>query len=139
MNTRQDALLIRVINADADLPKVDVGVLNARSPILSGVPFGASSAGDPTADPNGYIAQLPIVNQTIAATASVATLLDASAHTIVAQAPEISLLGGIAVTFVVVGSTTLGGTGGSGIAQLLECIDNAGSVGLEGSCQVVSQ
>jgi hypothetical protein len=133
------ALIVRVINAAVDLPKAEVGTLDTYfTPFTQPVGFGNSSVGDPMADPNGYIAELPIVSKTIAARASVATLLDASAHTIVAQAPNISLASGATVTFVVVGANgQVASDGGSGIAALLECVDNAGSVGLQGTCQVI--
>jgi Domain of unknown function (DUF4397) len=140
-NSIQGALLIRVINAAADLPKAEVGTFDVYfTPFLSPVSFGASSVGDPMADPNGYISELPIVDQTIAARASVATLLGASAHTIVAQAPDMTLSLGASVTFVVIGANgQVTSDGGSASSELLECVDSAGTVGLEGSCQVVSQ
>ena len=143
MNSLKGALLIRVINAAADLPKAEVGSLQMVQyfyPILFAVPFGSSSAGDPMADPNGYIGVTPIVGSTLAVRASVGTLLDAAAGTIVAQAPNISLGGGATVTFVVVGiKDQPGPDSGSPGAQLLECIDNAGTPGLAGSCHIISQ
>ncbi len=140
-NSVQGALLIRVINAAVDVPMAEVGTLDTYfTPFLNPVAFGASSAGGPMADPNGYIAELPIVSLTIAARASVATLLNASAHTVLAQAPGVSLMGNLSVTFVVVGANgQLEPDGGSVLAQILECVDNAGTVGLAGTCHVISQ
>jgi hypothetical protein len=140
-NTLSGALLIRVINAAVDLPKVEVGTLDTYLlPFLAPVAFGASSAGDPMADPNGYISDLPLSNVTIAARTAVPSLLGAPLHTIVAQAPGISLASGATVTFVVIDANgQVPSEGGGGIGALLECIDNAGSVGLDGTCSVISQ
>jgi hypothetical protein len=140
-NSLPDALLIRVINAEVDLPQAEVGTLNTYfTPFLDPVDFGKSSAGDQMADPNGYIVELAIVNQTLAARATVPSLLGAPAHTIVAQAPTINLPTGNTVTFVVVGSGgQLGADGGPELSRILECVDNAGTAGLVGACKVISQ
>jgi hypothetical protein len=147
-----------VINADVDLPRVEVGTAAGTGPvevgtIVSLTPFGtrpvdagASSVGDPMADQNGYLLQTspvanridPLFNQIVVARTAAPSLLDASVHTNVAQTSTITLPAGVSVTFVVVGSNGQAGQG-SGIAQLLECLDNAGTVGLEGTCHVVSQ
>lgn len=140
-NAFPGALIIRVINAAVDLPDVQVGTFTTyfTSFFPSGVKFGASSK-DSTADTNGYIAQLPITNEGIVASTTVASLLGTPPDTTVAQTPDISLPSGNSVTFVVVGATGASGPNDAGVAfaQILECVDNAGTLGLQGTCNVVS-
>jgi hypothetical protein len=145
------ALVVRVINAAVDFPSVAVGTLTMfftpfGEQAVAGqsehqvmpVPYGTSSVGDPFSDPNGYLQQIPVPSQVVAARSAVPSLFDAATHTIIAQAPGISLGAGAAVTFVVVGVGSSGGAS-SGLAQILECVDNAASLGLSGSCQVISR
>ncbi len=142
-NSVSNALLIRVVNAAVDIPNVDVGLfMNFLTPFFTmPVPYGGSSAGLTMADHNGYGIASPIVSESIAArTVSAIPLFDASANTIVAQSGPISLPNGISTTFVVVGGGgTITSEGGVALGQILECIDNAGTVGLQGTCQVISQ
>lgn len=141
---------LRDINAAPDLPEVDLGMIVAGvfqriQPNIAGVAFGMAShqltnPPDPngTPDLHGYVPQGPVVNATFAAAATVPTLLDGSAGSLVAAAPGITIEHGAIVTFVVVGSTSQADAGPR-IAQLLECIDNGAAPGLAGTCQVVSQ
>jgi hypothetical protein len=138
------ALAIRVINAHVDLAKgVEVGLLNPLlTPFTSGaIPFGSASVAPSVtnSDSNGYVVQIPLVNQIVAARAAAPTLLGAPMHTIVAQAPNISLAPGNTVTFVVVDSKGQPGPdGGSVLGQLLECVDTAGTASLVGACKAIS-
>jgi hypothetical protein len=131
------AFVLRAINAAPDLPKVSVGTLSGGSfqSDLVGVPFGASSAGVANVgrslpDPNGYVPVTPLVDGIVAASPSVPTLLDGSAGSIVAQTSPLTVGVGAIVTVAVVGAS------GQTAAQIVVCIDNAGSVGLQGTCQV---
>jgi hypothetical protein len=65
-------------------------------------------------------------------------LLGAPADTTVASAQDISLPKGNSVTFVVVGATEPD-EAGTAYGQILECIDNAGTAGLEGTCNIISE
>jgi hypothetical protein len=137
-NTLMDALLIRVINADVDVPQVQVGELDMYfTPFTAAVSPGSSSAVvDHMADSNGYVTVIPFTGETIAARAVVTTLFDAGPQTILATAQNISLANGLTVTFVVVGPS---GQPGGGSAQLLECVDTAAGAALQGSCTAISK
>jgi hypothetical protein len=134
------AFELRAINAAPDLPKVDVGTLSGGlfQSSLVGVPFGASSAGianvgRSSPDSNGYVPVTLLVNAVLAASPSIPPLLDGSAGSIVAQTSPINVGLGAVVTVAVVG------TNGQATAQIVECVDNGGTAGLAGNCQVVSQ
>jgi hypothetical protein len=137
-NTLVNALLIRVINADVDVPQVQVGELDMYfTPFTAPVGPGSSSAVvDPMADSNGYVPAIPFTGETIAARAVVTTLFDAGPQTLLATAQNISLANGLTVTFVVVGPS---GQPGGGSAQLLECVDTAAGAALQGSCTAISK
>jgi hypothetical protein len=81
-----------------------------------------------------------LMNATIVARVDGASLLGVPAQTIVAQAPNISLPVGSAVTFVVVGSSGQAGPdGGAVISQILECVEGAATIALVAGCEVISQ
>ncbi len=134
------AFLLRAINAAPDLPKVDIGTLNGGllQKSLRGVPFGGSSAGlanvgGSSPDPDGYVPQTPFVNAILAASPSVATFLDGAAGSIIARTSPISVGVGAILTIVVVGAS------GQTSCQIVECVDNGGTPGLVGNCQILSQ
>jgi hypothetical protein len=130
---------LRVINASPDLPSVDVDV--SGKPLFVGIAFdsvgrlGAADASPPTVDPYGYASVSALSNATLTAGASGSPLGPASS----ASATGVSVVAGAIVTVVVVGTETPSTTeAGVPAAQLLECIDNAGTVGSAGSCSVIS-
>jgi hypothetical protein len=134
------AFELRAINAAPDLPKVDVGTLSGGlfQSSFVGVPFGASSAGianvgRSSPDSNGYVPVTLLVNAVLAASPSIPPLLDGSAGSIVAQTSPINVGLGAVVTVAVVGAS------GQTATQIVECVDNGGTAGLAGNCQVVSQ
>jgi hypothetical protein len=143
-------MALRFINAAPSVPLVSVGTGNASLAVgtffqlFLGVPFGqagtlqeeqarevllgGSSAG-PTApvDPNGYVQISPLVDATLSMHVPMAAVD-------IAVAQHVSAAAGAVVTFAAIaiqGTTTPA-------AQLLECIDNAGTLGLRSSCKVVS-
>jgi hypothetical protein len=131
---------VRGINASPDLPLVDIGTLksNKFTLLMGGIPFGGTApppvpdSGVPTADGHGYIT---------AGALAAATIYAASAGTTTpsATAPAISTAAGAIVSFIVVGTSmpTLNEAGAPN-AQLVECVDNAGTLGNLGSCALVS-
>jgi Domain of unknown function (DUF4397) len=137
-----DALIVRVINAAVDIPSVDVGTFDGMylTPFFTyPVGFGVASVG-PAADPNGYIPTLPVMDLSIAARAASATLVDAGRLTMLAQSPPTVVLpNGLSVTFVVVGGNGMVVDGGVPLSQILECVDNSGTAGLQGACRIISQ
>jgi hypothetical protein len=130
---------LRVINVSPDLPSVDVDI-NGK-PLFVGIAFdsvgrlGAADASPPAVDPYGYASVSALSTATLTAGASGSPLGTASS----ASATGISVVAGAIVTVVVVGTETPSITeAGVPAAQLLECIDNAGTVGSAGSCSVIS-
>ena len=151
-NKLPTTFILRDINAAPDLPEVDLGMIVAGvfqriQPNIAGVPFGTSSRQltdppDPngTPDLHGYVPQSPVVNATYAVAATVPTLLDGSAGSLVAVAPNLTIGMGAVATFVVVGSSAASQPdGGVQVAQLVYCLDNGAAPGLAGTCRVVSQ
>jgi Domain of unknown function (DUF4397) len=156
---------MRVINASADLPSVDFGVGKVFQPPFLDIPFGAASEGPdastleasteastqeastpdasldgavadaspppPMTDPNGYYSPETLSGATLTARAS-------GSPTAAAVATNISVAPGVDLTIAVLG---LGQSlvDASASAQLLECVDNGGTVGLLANCSIISQ
>jgi hypothetical protein len=135
------AVALRFIHAAPDLASVDVGTVSgtAFKALFSGIPFGQASAAKqapatdgsaPPVDMNGYLSQPALSG--VSLRAQVHGGGDGGSAS-VANAPNVSVAAGSVVTVVVIGgaaSTPLG---------LLECVDNAGTVGPLSNCSVISQ
>jgi Domain of unknown function (DUF4397) len=133
----------RAIHAAPSLPALDVGTTTTTTPPGGGplvAPFfisiayknssaSATNAGVAMVDPNGY-------GPAPAFTALSVTARPSGAPNNLALTGVVSVGGGAVVTFVVV--ETLSHDAGSPTAQIIECLDNAGSLGLTGSCSLIS-
>ncbi len=139
---------LRFINAAPNLAQADIwtGSGSSVQPLFLAIPFGAASAASeaqqaavaadaaaPSVDPNGYATVTPaLVAATFKARARFAMSYAAVAVNVNAAAG--------AILTVVVLRADADVTPDAGIsAQLLECVDNAGTVGLFGNCNVISQ
>jgi hypothetical protein len=135
-------LALRFINATTALGAADFGTGTAGAsfkPIFTGATFGASGSipdaggadGAITGDPHGYALLSALASATVSAHAT-GTTTDA----VVARG--VAIAAGAAVTAALLDSTTVTEDGGP-TYQLLECVDNAGTVGLAGSCALMAQ
>ncbi len=131
---------LRAVNASPDLPLVDVGTVTSAvfKPLMVSIPFGfptpfvPADAATPAVDPNGYIASAALTNTVFHVRPSGAPS-DAVAST------PVSIAAGAIVTLVVVGvGAPSESEAGVPAARLLECIDNAGTLGNAGSCTLIA-
>jgi hypothetical protein len=124
---------IRIINAVSGMPQIDVGTgslaANTFLAIFQRVPVGAT--GQPSGawipflvDANGYDPNAAISNASLSAHATGA-IVDA----VSSIPPLISIGTGAVVTIAVVGEANAD-------VSLIECVDNAGTLGTLGSCNV---
>jgi hypothetical protein len=90
----------------------------------------AANAGAGKFDANGYATSKPLSMTNVVARPS-------GAPNNSATAPDVFVASGAVVTFVVV--DPIAPTTTSPAAQIIQCVDNAGSIGLTGSCSVISQ
>jgi hypothetical protein len=130
---------VRAINASADLPLVDIGIGTKFQLLFTGIRFGASSRSEsdagptdaaPIPDPDGYVTQ--------AFSGATVIVRSTNQTTSSAVATNVTVASGVRLTFVVIGGGAVEDAGGSA-AQLLECVDNAGTAGLFSDCSVISQ
>ncbi len=131
---------LRFINAAANEPAVELAEVlsgNSLAPIFVGVQFGQAG----TIDGEQGDAAAPTSDTFVSFPASSPKTLDVSTSPgssgLVASAPNFAAAAGAVVTLALVGPTT-SADGGLG-AELLECVDNAGTVCVTGVCWVVSQ
>ncbi len=142
---------VRSINAEPEVVEADFGTIVRGAfqiqPSLSTLPYGTSSQSLPallglSPGPDlGYTNEGTVIGATFGAAASVPTLRNDSVGTILASAPNLSIGAGADVTFVLVarhGPPPADAGSRPRIDQLIECVDNAGTLTLEGTCQVVS-
>lgn len=131
------AIGLRFVNASPLLPQADLGtgtLAGTFKPLATGVPFGAppppSDAGAPDGsiviDPQGYAAIGALSAVTLSAHATGGTL-----DSVVAM--NVSAAKGSVLTVALVGGS-LDGDGGVAGALLVQCVDNAGTVGVFGNC-----
>lgn len=127
---------LRVINAAPSLSLVDVGTGNVAKfkPFFLGLPFGQASgkpqalgpdATAPTVNANGYLKMQPLSGVTLSAHPP-----NATTDTVVTTG--LSAASGSVLTVALVGGTSAGVA-----ARLLECVDNAGTVGPLSNCTVL--
>jgi hypothetical protein len=132
---------LRFLNVTSSIPAADFGTGVAGTsfkPIFTGAAFGASGSipdaggadGAVTGDSLGYALLSPLASATVSAHAS-STATDA----IVAKGVVIA--GGAVVTTALLDSTAVSADGGATF-QLLQCVDNAGTVGVAGSCGIMA-
>jgi hypothetical protein len=130
-------LALRFINASTALGAADFGTGTAGAsfkPIFTSAAFGASGAipdaggadGAITGDSHGYALLSALASATVSAHATGAT-----SDAVVARG--VGIAGGAVVTAALLDSTDVTADGGP-TYQLLECVDNAGTVGVAGSC-----
>jgi hypothetical protein len=131
---------LRSINASPDLPLVDVGTVSGGkfTAVMGAIPFGfatppvAKDAATPAVDPNGYITEGAL-------TGTVFHVRPTGKPYDSAVSSPLSIAAGAIVTLVVVGVGAPAETdAGVSSAQLLRCVDNAGTLGNAGSCAVVT-
>jgi hypothetical protein len=129
---------LRFINADPDAPSISFGTVDSTGTgfdfyqIFSSVPFGQAGqnfladpdAGDPA---NGYFPE-----SQVSATNFAAVPPD-NYHSLFGVAPSVDIAGGTVATFVMTRAAADAATA----AQFLECFDNAGTIGVEGSCTLL--
>ena len=131
------AIGLRFVNASPLLPQADLGtgtLVGTFKPLATGVAFGEppppSDAGAPDGsiviDPQGYAAVGALSAVTLSAHATGGTL-DAVVAT------NVSAAKGSVLTVALVGGSP-DGDGGVAGALLVQCVDNAGTVGVFGSC-----
>ncbi len=136
--TSTGSVSLRFINAAPALAQATLGTGSLASgkfkPLFSGVAFGTAStsqqaqvpdASTVAVDPHGYILGITLSGATLSAHASGATA-DAVLTSGLTAAPGASL------TIALVGATSAGAP-----AQLLECVDNAGTAGALSNCMVL--
>jgi len=136
---------IRAINASPDFSNVDVGTVSTGlfTPLLASIPFGSATpavpavtgdASAPMADSNGYLT-VPAQKGTTFHVRSSGSAIDSSVSL------PVSIGAGAIVTLVVVGTgvtpTTTSTDSGVPSAQIVEVIDNAGTVNNLGSSMVI--
>jgi hypothetical protein len=137
------AVALRFIQAAPAISRVDVGTgaASAFAPFFLGVAYGqasskaeatASDGAAPTVDSNGYATLQPLSGVTFRARAS-GTAQD------LAIASNVSAGAGSVLTLVLVGETADTSSDAGPQGELVECVDNAGTVGPFGNCSVVSQ
>ncbi len=154
---------MRVINSDVDLSQIDFGVATKfQAPFLN-IDFGAASEG-PDASADGSPEDAPSAEASApdgsrpdgsAADAAAPPMVDSNGYfpeklsgatltvrasgssTAVATATNVTVAAGVNLTIVVLGA---GGaiTDASQSAQLLECVDNAGTVGDLAACKIIT-
>jgi hypothetical protein len=135
------AIGLRFVNASPLLPQADLGtgtLLGTFKPLASGVAFGdpppPSEAGAPdgsiVVDPQGYAAIGALSAVTLSAHATGGT-----SDTVVVS--NVSAAKGSVLTVALVGGS-LGDDGAVVGALLVQCEDNAGTVGVFGSCAALS-
>jgi hypothetical protein len=130
-------LSLRFINAASGAP-IDFGMGSAAAfaPLFRGVAFGAANGivdaggadGAVKFDNNGYALLPAFSSATLSARKDGVTQDSVVAH-------GISIAAGAAVTTVLLGSSVADDAGTA--MNLLECIDNAGTAGVVGSCSVL--
>jgi hypothetical protein len=130
------SLALRFVQAAAGLRSVDFGTGNSTTfqAVVSGVTFGqdptkektAVSDGGPRFDSLGYWVRGAMLGQTLSARPTGST-------TVEIVAPTISVAVGSILTVVLVGGTSAGAP-----AQLLACVDNAGTTSLYSNCNIIS-
>jgi hypothetical protein len=133
------AISMRLINAAPPLPEADLGtgtMGSAYKALFVGVPFGGtaapSDAGGAPIDSNGYAALGPLSTVTLSAHAP-------SATTDSVVASNVSAAAGSVLTIALLGGGSRTSPDASALpVQLLECVDNAGTTGVLGSCSVLA-
>lgn len=131
------AVGVRAVNAAPSLPSADFGtgtLEKSFSPLFDAIPFGTASAprdggapdASPAIDSHGYATSSALSNATLSAHAP-----DGTADSAIATA--VFAASGSVITFVLVG-----GSGEDAGAQILECVDNAGTVGGLSSCALTT-
>jgi hypothetical protein len=139
----RSGVVIRFVHAAPSAPPVDVGAgasASAFSAWFQHVAFGAVGAaldggapdGAPAIDGHGYAAMSALSQATLRVRAHGGT-------DDLAIAEGVSVAGGAMVTIALLdGNGLVVDGGGASSAQLLECVDNAGTVGLLGSCSLMA-
>ena len=127
---------MRFINAAPAIPKVDMGTgpVATFKPLFLGVAFGQTSSADGGAsgvDSNGYLTMQPLAAATLSAHPPGATTDSALASNVSAGAGSI-------LTIVLLGRTPGASSDAGPQGQLIECIDNAGTVGAYENCSALS-
>jgi hypothetical protein len=131
---------LRFLNVTSSIATADFGTGLAGTgfkPIFTGAPFGASGSipdaggadGAVTGDSLGYALLPPLASAIVSAHAT-------SAATDAVVARGVVIAGGAVVTTALLDSNALSADGGATF-QLLQCVDNAGTVGTLGSCGIV--
>jgi len=134
----KSGIALRFINASPALTPVDFGTgSDIFTPFFRGVTFGKAGAmqqasGDasaPTVDPNGYETISKLMTATLSARVpnAMTDAMPNGATTIGASAASGSIL-----TIALVGGTSAGAQ-----AQLVECVDNAGSASTLSNCAIL--
>jgi len=138
ISARSGVVVLRFINASPALTPVDFGmgsdVFTAlfRSVVFGnagGMQQGSGDASAPIVDSNGYEIVAKLMNATLSARVSNA-MTDAMASG--ATTMGLSAASGSVLTLALVGGTSAGAQ-----AQLLECVDNAGTAGILSNCTVL--
>jgi hypothetical protein len=138
--TPAGAVALRFIHAAPAIASIDVGIGAGSSfaPLFVGIAFGqagtskeapAVDGAAPAVDPQGYLSAPPLEGAVLGARPHGAAG-DAGAP--MASAPGVSAAPGSVVSVIVTG-----GTAGTPLG-LVECVDNAGTVGPLANCAVVS-
>jgi hypothetical protein len=134
-------VFLRFINASPSMAAADmgtgaIGVMGGFTPLFGGVPFGTAGtapqtrgslpeASWPTVDDNGYRELFSLSDATLSAH-------DPRLGTDAVVTSGVSIAPGSAITIVLVGGTSAGAP-----PQLLECVDNARTVGPLSSCMLL--
>ncbi|MDP8998831.1 MAG: hypothetical protein M3O46_01830, partial [Myxococcota bacterium] len=127
---------LRVLNAAPSIAVVDVGTGNGATfkPLFLGLPFGQASskppgpvpdATAPSVNTNGYLRMQSLSGVTL------------SAHRPNATTDTVITTGLSAASGTVLTVALVGGTSGGVAARLLECVDNAGTVGPLSNCKIL--
>ncbi len=141
------SVALRFINAAPNLAQADVGTGSGASfkPLFSAIPFGhagtlaeaqqatAADASPPSIDSNGYDA----LTSALAAVTFSARARFAMNDAVVAT--QVSAAAGAILTLAILRPDANAPPDAGSIAQLLECVDNAGTLGLLATCRVISQ
>jgi hypothetical protein len=155
--TDSDALdghfAVRFINAAPGVAQATLGYRIATGPVASlfmgvayqgaGQPGETYSEGTPYVDGNGYlfVQQTPVLSTVISTSATgfafVAQQIVQLQNVTLAAGP--TTIGPGAVVTVVLLANNGSGDAGAGPYQLLQCVDNAGTLGVGGSCSLISQ
>ncbi len=141
------SVALRFINAAPNLAQADVGTGSGATfkPLFSAIPFGhagtlaeaqeatAADASPPSVDSNGYDA----LTSALAGVTFSARARFAMSDAVVAT--KVSAAAGAILTLAILRPDANAPPDAGSVAQLLECVDNAGTLGLLGTCRVISQ